>query len=449
MNETKPYTTLLGKNYLSFLMSFGFLEKTKDVVILDEKNNSFPFSEPLLDLEKNILHTWGKDLNYRPLERIERYLKPIPVSIIVEGVQVNLGQSPWKNLRELLRKFPQVFGQGAAISFFRHKESNFNETYFNYTARLGEIIFRFKNTPNLNFLTFLENCPVEIKGLFEKFKEGVSNDELFRFLCQAFYQRKIGRSTSDIELFHVFLCLLSPQNEIDQKSFEEDLEKAYRENGGMLKQNSIKDIDFKGRKVWRINFDDEDTLTAKDVYLSRGPISKYQFKISTNRPLYTCVNVKWSFANLPIKYREAIKVILTDKNRMGAFGPYSELRLQNNTLWAQVLVPFEIGSKVEFYKKSITEILKNDLQNLWGQWWENPIEEDMQMGDSLWPMVGRSSISLGKVEFMLPKKLSVKGISKTKKIFGLKNLHYIGNFGGEALGLLSTLMEIKDLRPYK
>ena len=134
---------------------------------------------------------------------------------------------------------------------------------------------------------------------------------------------------------------------------------------------------------------------------------------------------------------------------MGAFGPYSEVILFKNTLFAQILVPFELGTKVELYKKKVTSILRKDLLNIWGNWWEDPTLENMEMGENLWYTVGNKTLSFGKLEFKLPEKLSIRGISKKKKLIGLKNLHYFGNFSGEALCLLSTLMEIKDLRPYK
>ncbi|RLA62592.1 MAG: hypothetical protein DRQ88_08175 [Epsilonproteobacteria bacterium] len=449
MNDAKSYTTLLGKNYLSFLMSFGLLEKTKEVVILDDNNISFPISGPLYELEKNILHTWGRDLNYRPLKEIKSYLKLAPISFIIEGMQVQLGRSPWQNLREMLRKFPHIFADETPSTFFYQEEGHFNESYFVFTARLGEILFRFKNAPNLNLQTFIENCPFEIKSLFEKFQEGISQDRLFRFLCQAFFQRKISRNASEFELFHVFLCLLSPHYEVDKKSFENDLEGTFKESGGQMNLGVVQNMEFKGKKLWKINFNEQEPLVARDVYLSPGLFPRYQFKVATKRSMYTCVNLRWKFERLPVDYREIKKIVLTANHRMGAFGPYSEIRLLGNTLWAQVLVPYEVGAKVEFYKKSITDLLREDLGNIWGSWWEEPVEENLHMGDSLWPVVDRKSFSLGKVEFRLPKKISVKGVSESKKLFGLKNLHYLGSFGGEALGLLSTLMEIKDLRPYK
>jgi hypothetical protein len=449
MNDARPYTTLLGKNYLSFLMSFGLLEKSKEVMVLDDKGSDFPISPPIFDLEKNILHTWGKDLNYSPLKRIDSYLNPLPINLIIEGVEVHLGGEPWQNLRELLRKFPQVFAPEATLQFFRYNEHKFNESYFGFTARLGEIIFRFKNIPNLNFQTFMDNCPIEIKAMFEKFYEGIFSDDLFRFLCQACFQRKISRNASEYELFHVFLCLLSPQYEIDQDKLEQDLETRFKNDGGQVRPGPIKDMEFKGRKLWKINLGEGTEVPTKDVYFSKGVFSNYQFKVSTRRPMYTSVNVCWEFASLPRDFSNITKFVLSDKNRMGAFGPYSEIRISKNIIWAQVLVPYEIGSKVEFYKKQITAILKEDLMKIWGDWWQGPIHETMEMGDSLWPVAGRKAFTLGKVEFKLPKKLSIAGVSQSKKLFGLKNLHYLGNFSGETLGLLSALMEIKDLRPYK
>ncbi|TDJ04331.1 MAG: hypothetical protein E2O68_08420 [Deltaproteobacteria bacterium] len=449
MNDAKPYTTLLGKNYLSFLMSFGLLEKTKEVVILDEKEANFPICPPLCDLEKSILHTWGKDLNYHPLKQIDDYILCTPVTFILDGIQVHLGRNPWQNLRELLRKLPHVFTPEATLQFFRHNESKFNESYFSYTARLGETIFRFKNIPNLNFQTFMESCPVELKGPFDNLKEGVFKDDLFRFLCQAFFQRKISRSTSEFELFHIFLCLLSPHYEVKQEALENDLEDKFIKVGGLVRPGPVKNMDFKGRKLWRINFEKGKSLTTKDVYFSKGLFFSSQFKVSTKRPMYTSVNIRWSFERLPIEYLELEKIVISDQSRMGAFGPYTEIRLLKNRLWAQVLVPYEIGAKVEFYQKQITSILKKDLGKVWVDWWEEPVEDRMEMGEFLWPVTGRKAFSLGRVEFKLPEKLSIHGISNSKKLFGLKNLHYLGNFGGETLGLLSTLMEIKDLRPYK
>jgi hypothetical protein len=403
----------------------------------------------LFQLEKNILETWGDELKVAPLRETDKYFVRNDITYMIGQKRVLLGRRPYQNLKELLRKFYCLFGEESLQQFEQFEEESFNQDYFVFCKRLGENIFHFKNSPNFNMTTFSDSCPKGLEKLFRIFRENINQDFTFKLLCQAYLQRKISRITSEFELFHIFLCLLSPFYQLEKDSFLDDLEFYFEKLGGKMAIGPVKSLEYRGGKIQRILFPDLGPLEIREVFLSRGGFNHFPFKITEHENIYTSGLVNWSFKEVPTGLPKTCNFVLTNKLRMGGSFPFSFIYISEKTLRAEILIPFESGAKIDLYREALTSLLRADLKMIWGEYWQPPISETLTMGEVPWFKSQERSLSLGKVEFRLPKKISIKGVSKSRKLFGPKNLHYFGNFRGETLGILSTLMEIKDQRPYK
>ena len=162
-----------------------------------------------------------------------------------------LGNSPAQNLSEFIRKFPNLFledDKHEIESFIcsSKKQNDFNNSYYAYCNRLAETTFRFKTSQNLSLNHFLSFCPEELKTLFQIFERSFTNQENFNddensiylktflYITRGIFHRKLSIAATEFELFHLFLCLLSPHYELDQDALMRDLLPIFIDRGGVF-----------------------------------------------------------------------------------------------------------------------------------------------------------------------------------------------------------------------
>lgn len=449
---------LVGKNYLSFLLGLELLERDKKVLLLDDDRLSYGhlYSDSLPRLEVDFLKTWGSDKNIEPFSHIDKYLKPRCLTFIVGKDLVRLGGRPSHNFSEILRKAPQMIPVGLDFVWpFETEEgqADFDEAFMAFTKRVAQNAFRYKSVQSFNTAVFLAHCPPDIKTCFEAFEtvfrdltkdtyDGFFSELTFFFMARGKFQKKFNMELSRFELFHLFLTLLSPYYELDQESLMVDLEAVLVDRGGMYKRTRVREWLFNRSKPWSMELASYDGIIhPESISLLGADPSGLSIKLENLGQSYGCIRVDFPYLEDASIFWKNDKFLRCDKSMLGTERPLWEADFGENSVRFNVFVKKLKGSKLEFHETDILKMLEKDVDDVFPGLWDRIDNPYMEWGPEVW-IEGQGAKTKGDIPF--PKSVSVTNVKEPMREEKLNQVYYFGPYKEGPLGLLSSLMEIKD-----
>jgi hypothetical protein len=457
---------LIGKNYLSFLLSIELMEWNMKVIILDDKRVTYGqhYTDYLCQLEYSFLMLWGEDRQIEPFQKLQHYIVKKPFSIIIGQHRVLLGNSPAQNLSELIRKFPNFFlyEELKEINLFlcdEDKQAQFNDSYYAFCSRLAENSFRFRTSQNLSLGYTLSLCPENIKFIFSVFEKAFLNQDNFKepddtlniktflYLTRGIFHRKLSIGATEFELFHLFLSLLSPHFQLDHKALMGDLLPIFTERGGAFKKTYIKDWLFEKKRPWSLELSSyEGIIHPQKISLLGGRPESIPVKVDVKEKSFRSIDLRFALnekADLKLGL-EGQRVFYTRSQKIGGQNPFWEGRFQKNGGVLKIYNRSYKGMKIDFIKNFIIAELEKDLSIICKRPITNLLIESIHFGHDLC-LEEKSFKSSGfKQDMPLLSKVEVYDCTAPGLDDLLKNVHYFGPLKRGSFGLFSTLMEIKD-----
>lgn len=458
MIEKELDMALVGKNYLSFLLGLELLERKQVVLLLDDDRLSYGqlYSDSLPQLEVDFLRIWGEDKDILPLINIDTYLDKKPLTFVVGIERIVLGGRPSHNFCEIVRKLPEILPKGLEITWpFETEEGQkeFDEAFISFSKRVAQNAFRYKSVQSFNTNVFLTHCPPDIKTCFESFEEifnamnsaGYSEyltELTFFFMARGKFQKKFSMDLSRFELFHLFLTLLSPLYELDQDHLLEDLEEVLISRGGMFKRTRIREWLFHKSKPWSLELASYDGIIhPKNISLLGADPTGLSIRLDNLGQSYGCLKIDYPYAEGASVPWKGSKFLRSKKEMLGTSGPLWEAVFLEEGLQVRYFVKKLNGSKIEFHKNHILDLLSVDLASLFPGIGELLTEPSLKWGPEIW-IEGEKGNIKGDIPF--PKSVSVTNVKEPLKEERLSQVYYFGPYKEGPLGLLSSLMEIKD-----
>ncbi len=451
---------LVGHNYVTFLLSLGLLERGKKVLILDDDRfnygDFFTNSLTLLDIE--FLKSWGEFSKLNPLINIENYLEPESLYFHIGKKQVVLGDSPFRNYRELSRKFPNLFlNERSGSLAFNNEVSNFNDKYKEFCSKVSLSLFQEKKSSKMSKL-FEELIPEEIHFHFQHFFSFFSKKDQFNeaqkgefnaliYLTRGFFQNRLSTTGSRSEITHLFFSLLSPYFKLNHDKLIHDLLSLHKESGGDFKKLNLSDLRFQRGVVKSFELESIEGLIRpnKMAFIGGYPVS-LPIKLKTSSFSYNCLNVDMIFqAPLPKLLRNK-KIIFSSPMKIGTDRPFWEVTFGFDSAVFNIIISKREGSKVEFIKERIIETLFDDLKFLYPEF--SFVIKNVNMKYTLDVFIeDRDFESYKRTDVTFRKKIIGVFEDSAPLIFSrLKNVLYFGPYNEDALGTFSSLIEIKRWR---
>ena len=457
---------LLGKNYLSVLLSVELLEWDKKVIIIDDDRVRYGqhYTDYLCQLEYIFLMYWGEDRHIEPFQKLQHYIVKKPFSVIIGQHRLLLGNSPSQNLSEFIRKFPNFFledDKDVINSFVCDEERReiFNEDYYSYCNRLAENSFRFKTAQNLSLSQSLDLCPENLKTLFSIFvKSFVGLDKLtdaddalnlktFLYLTRGIFHRKLSITATEFELFHLFLSLLSPHFQLDHEALMKDLLPAFIEKGGVFKETNIREWLFEKNKPWSLELSSyEGIIHPQKVSLLGGRPESIPVKVGVKDKSFRSIDLVFSIQegeNLKLGI-EGQRIFYTRSEKVGGQYPYWEGRFDSSGGKIKIYTRSYKGMKIDFIKDFLISELEKDLSIISKRQLAPINVESIQFGQDLCLEEVSLNNSKFKQDMPLVSKINVYDCTSPGQEDQLKHVHYYGPLKRGSFGLFSTLMEIKD-----
>ena len=253
MINKKIDSVILGNNLLSYIMAIKNIKNERSCIVLDDIKMKFGslYIEAISDFEKNMLELLGRTLNIDSLKEISNYLSERHITFVIDNTMIRLGRSPYRNLVELARKFPNLFfnqdNNGTDLLNLLQDNKLSEEFDFRFNQFL-KATSKMTMEDGFKLNQLLTICPKIIKDLFEgclRFfnNKGNLNQQLEKYwehktlfyMARGYYQNKLGLKMSQEEVFHLFLSMLSPLYDINHELLINDLKNYFLNLGGQFK----------------------------------------------------------------------------------------------------------------------------------------------------------------------------------------------------------------------
>ena len=449
---------LVGKSYLSVLLSLELLEQGQEVLILDDDRMGMGdfHVERLFSLEKEYLKNWGQEKNLEPLRSIDKYLTNVSSRFVFDDMHISLGESPAHNYRELVRKMSGAFSssdKGMGICESLEGMEEFNDIYFEYCNRLGKIAYSYKDVNAANLKTLQQKCPPALKNIYSSLEDFFQNRryekfwwklKTFLYMSQGIFQKKLSLEPEPLERFHIFLCLLSPFYELDQEKIFEDLVEINLKKGGQFKRTSIREWIFHKGKPWSVGLSSyEGIIHPKKMAFIGGIPCGNLVALKPAIEHYTSLDIELEFAKSPVGFPLHERVVFSGIGNMGSTFPLWEGVFNEDKAVLKFMIFAERGRKVDFVRHRVREHLFNNLEQLAPG--TSKIVKDMSMtyGREVW--IDKTKKITKKSDASL---VSLVDFTRLEKRNSLRGVYYFGPYKETSFGSLGMLMEINNRQQF-
>lgn len=458
MIEKELDMALVGKNYLSYLLGLELIDRKQKVLLLDDDRLSYGqlYTDSLPQLEVQFLKIWGTDKDIDPFKNIEKYITKKSLTFSIGNDLVRLGGRPSHNFSEIMRKMPELLPAGLEIKWPYNTEqgqADFDDAFMAFAKRVAQNAFRYKSVQSFNTAVFLAHCPPDIKTCFESFEsvyqkmqdEGYSKhfkELTFFFMARGKFQKKFSMELSRFELFHLFITLLSPLYELNQDALLEDLETVLISRGGMFKRTRIREWLFHKSRPWSLELASYDGIIhPKNISLLGADPAGLSIKLKNPGQSYGCIRAVFNYKDVDkIMWKEE-KFLRSTHKMLGTENPLWEIDFSSGYAEVKVFVKKLKGSKIDFHHKTILNMLELDIKDVFPGLWDELDLVSLDWGPEVW-IEGQKGKYKGDMPF--PKSVAVINVKEPMTEEQLSQVYYFGPYKEGPLGLLSSLMEIKD-----
>ena len=357
----RPDYALIGKSYLSAFLALDMLDRSRKVFLLDDGRGALGkfYCNYINRMESIFLEQWAREKRFP--SSLDRYASIEEVNFYLGRDRVLLGRSPGQNLRELLRRFPSIFGgrQGSEILYrYMGEGDRFDEELLSYMDRLGTMFFRCGDPKKGDFHSLLEIAPKSMIDIFRKVSEAYPSaisdpsGQLFFFSLRSFYQNVLDYRMGDRELFDLLLNILSPNMRLHSVAFEDELVHFFCSKGGMYKATQVRQWAFQGKTLWGMELASYEGLTRPGnlIFFGRPP-SGVPFAPRRTGEFYTAVRMA---LEAPRTLGDGLYVF-SDIHSMGTSWPL--LLAESSGSNVSFCLPFSCRkkAKVEFFRGIVVD----------------------------------------------------------------------------------------------
>lgn len=449
----------VGHDLQSMILSTSLLGKGQRVLVLNDQKMRLGegFIERPRQLELEFLRVFGQADKITPLIEIERYCQQRPYFVRLGEVSLALGLAPHQNLIELARKFPRLF-QLHDFSFVTNAEAQaeFDELYQVTLKRLAASAHQFQGGEQLNFQLFLTQCPNLLRELFGPFEAGLSKvaqrgldpeDEVqvFLYFFRSLFHFRLDQGANSMELFHLFLSLLSPQYQIDQGPLLADLEEIYLDRQGQFKTTSIREWKFDGGRPWSVELASFDGIIhPHKISLHSSLIEHIPLELECAGEIYRAAEFTWTLERELDLGQGEWDLYCVRLKHLGTSTPWWHFKARGKQAVFRLPVLHQKADKLAFRREALQAQLKTDLEEVFHYQVTGRVEEQVHFTHETWLGPKPDAELLGPSE-------GVQGIRESHHLTEPKRLRqvsYFGPLGRGQLGLFSSLMNLREAQLY-
>lgn len=366
---------LIGLNITSLVRGLISIQNNKSVLLIDDKRFKAPslVSDFVSELEIHSFLRIAKQYEISELSNIRKFIRPAHIDLNTDNVRLRIGASPFENLRELIRKYPELMVKEDLDLVYREGERHFNEYFLEelkrFEASSFENIARGKNAKyELSSAT-----PKWFRAVFNKFSELINleymQDKSLKFnsllhMMSLFFEEKMKAKINPEEVSYYFFKLLSPQYRLQDFILIAQLKRRLMVSGGDYKESKIQYWQFyQGRFENLLLASFEGVISANKVLFFTHLPEDLPFFLNSEFSFYRSVQMhvdKTSISPYPAHHL----VVQTQDTILGSDKPFRIISFDQTLSFYQMPYLYMPGSKASFYQNELEESYKTDARNI-------------------------------------------------------------------------------------
>ena len=372
MLKNRYQEILVGLNLMSLIRGLISMRRKRSTLLIDDKrfeSETYPGSF-LSELEVLALLRLGKRFEIPELSDIRQFLVPATMNFISNETRLRLGQSPFKNLIELLRKYPELLDSSDLDLVYSSGEKEFNRYFFEEMIRFENLSFETSSRPK--GIRFELQGPKWFKTIYQRF-QGFINQEYSQskdlkyaallHLMGISFEEKLKTRLGPEEIPFYFFRLLSPLWRLQDFFLMTQLKRRLLLLGGDFKESSIQFWQlYEGKFENLLLASFEGVISGQRVLFFSHPPEDVPFSISSPYPFYRKTQMTQSRRSTAFPPTEMSYI--TDIPLLGSERPYRAVATNSELVFYHWPYPELPGSKAEFYDRQLLDSFQQDSLNI-------------------------------------------------------------------------------------
>lgn len=447
MLKNRYQEILIGLNIVSLVRGIISLRRKRSTLLIDDERfraQSYP-QNFLSEMEVLALLRLGKNHDIPELSDLRQFLSPGKLEFVSDNFRFQTGGSPLSNLKELLRKFPELIDATDLDQVYQESPENFDRYFLEELARFESLSFEASLRPK-GFRFDLQG-PKWLRTVFTRFGDELNREyalshdltapSLLHLISVAFEEKMKTRMAPE-EVPYYFFRLLSPVYRLQDFFLTTQLKRRLTLMGGDTKESPVQYWQLHEKKFENLLLASfEGVISGERVLFFSHLPQEVPFRVTSPWPLMRKTQI--TPVKRPISPFPATSLtFITEAGHLGGEEPYRVLITEAGEMvhyeWPYPELP---GSKADFYKEGTLKSFEHDSVVL-------PFEKkDWQFG-------GLQSVTLDMRSMREARKTEAAVLTRLPLQIALnesviEGFEYWGPFRYKSFGLLALAYGIEGL----
>lgn len=446
MLKNRYQEILVGMGLMSLVRGLVSLKRNRSTLLIDDprflaENYHFHY---LSEMEIESLRRLGKNYDIPELIDVRQFLAPASLELVSQQHRLLLGRTPYENLREVLRKYPELLDATDLDLFYAESPESFNTYFLEELRRFESSCYEASKRPKGFRFDF--QGPKWMKTIYSRFAEFINQEysesrslkySALVHLLSLSAEEKLKTFLTPEEVPFYFFRLLSPVYRLQDFFLITQLKRRVLLMGGDYKESGIQFWQIHERKFENLLLESFEGVISGDrvLFFSHLP-ENIPFQVKCEYPIFRksqLVPTKRASSPLP----PTDLTLITREDSLGSAAPYQVVARGSTMAFYHWPFPELPGSKSEFYEKDLLKSYHSSSELL-------PFEalaaEAREVHGVTLDL--RESRDRRKSEAPILNQLSLDIVAQDKNIQGFE---YWGPFRYRSLGLLALSYGIEGI----
>lgn len=447
MLKNRYQEILIGLNIVSLVRGIISLRRKRSTLLIDDERfraQSYP-ENFLSEMEVLALLRLGKTQEIPELAELRQFLSLGTMEFATNNFRLKTGGSPLANLKELLRKFPDLVDAADLDLVYQESQENFDRYFLEELSRFEALSFEASLRPK--GIRFDLQGPKWLKTIFTRFGEELNREyalsqdlagpSLLHLMSVAF-EEKMKTRLGPEEIPFYFFRLLSPVYRLQDFFLITQLKRRLTLMGGDTKESTVQYWQLHNRKFENLLLASfEGVISGERVLFFSHLPHEVPFSVISPYPLMRKTQI--TPQKRPVSPFPATSLtFIAEEEGLGGEEPYRVLATEAGEMaqyeWPYPELP---GSKANFYREGTLSSFEKDSLTL-------PFEKrDWQFG-------GLQSVTLDMRPLREVRKTEAAVLTRLPLHISLSDsviegFEYWGPFRYKSFGLLALAYGIEGL----
>jgi hypothetical protein len=267
-------------------------------------------------------------------------------------------------------------------------------------------------------------------------------------MARAVFHNKFSLDFSAAEIWHLLIEALSPRYELDAANLVSDLVDVYQLRGGQFKSTRVREWMFYKSSPWSLELSSyEGIIHPKKLVLMGSTCSPVGLELDSNEHAYISVQMDFDGKASSLGASGTIHFIFSPEDVGTDFGLWSVRQGKGENITLEVAVRQREGMKIEFLAQKLVTSSTKLMDRIFPLADASTASNRLRLGREIWIDEHFHKPRRLRSEILLPAAVQLRQVLAPGETERVRNVSYFGPAKRDRLGLISSLIDMKDSLP--